>query len=102
MIKQLQTTNGVRKMHKIFAINKVSLVIHSIDEGNLFIFVPLKSSLTRPLTSPRFSGKLSNFEHLERSRYLSNFKLLMALGRHIGFLQSLRVNKLSKACVISN
>ena len=50
--------------------NEVSLGKRSIDEDNSFIAIPLKSSLFKPLTFPRFSGKLSKFEHPER-HYLS-------------------------------
>ena len=73
--------------------NEVRLVKHPIDEGNSFIAVPLKSSLFKPLKFPRFLGKLSKFEHLERFRDSSDFKLQMVLGRHTRFLQSLIFNK---------
>ena len=72
--------------------NEVRLVKRPIDEGNSFTAVPLKFSHSKPLTFPRFSGKLSKFEHLERSRILSDFKLQMVLGRHTRFLQSLIYN----------
>ena len=75
-----------------FRVNTVRLVKHSIDENSSFIAIPLKSSFSRPLTFPRFLGKLSNFEHPERSRELPNFKLQMALGRQTRFLQLFRVN----------
>ena len=67
--------------------NEVRLGKRSIDEGNSFIAVPIKFSLFKPLTFPRFSGKLSKFEHPERSRDSSDFKLQMMLGRHARFLQ---------------
>ena len=58
------------------------LVTPIVDDGSSFIAVPLKSSFLKPLRFPRFSGKLSQFEHPETSRHSSNFKLQMVLGRH--------------------
>ena len=74
-------------------VSKVKAVKPSIDDGSSFIVVPVKLSFMRPLRFPRFSSKLSKFEHLEISIHCSNFKLQMALGRHTRFLQTLRVNK---------
>ena len=75
--------------------NEVRLVKHSIDEGNSFIAVPLKYSPFKPLTFPRFSSKLPIFEHPERSRDSSDFKLQMVLGRQISFLQYIRSRRTS-------
>ena len=72
-------------------IKKVMVVKPSIDDDSSLIVVPLKKSILRPLKFPKFSGKLSQFEHPERSRHSSNFKEQMVLGRHTRFLQSLRV-----------
>ena len=74
-------------------IKKVRVVKPSIDDGSSLIVVPLKKSILRPLKFPKFSGKLSQFEHPERSRHSSKFKQQMVLGKHTRFLQSLRVNK---------
>ena len=74
-------------------VNKVRVVKPSIDDGSSLIVVPPRKSFLRPLRFPRFSGKFSQFEHPERSRHSSKFKLQMVLGRHTRFLQSLRVNK---------
>ena len=74
-------------------IKKVRVVKPSIDDGSSLIVIPLKKSILRPLKFPKFSGELSQFEHLERSRHSSNFKEQMVLGRHTRFLQSLRINK---------
>ena len=74
-------------------VNKVRFTKPSIDKGNSSIAVPLKSSVFRPSTFPRFFGKYSNVEHQERSRDSSDFKLQMVLGRRQRFLQLLRVNE---------
>ena len=76
-------------------VNKVRPVRPSIDDGSSFIVIPLKESLLRPFKFPRFSGNLTQFEHRERSRHSSYFKLQMALGRHSRFLQSSRIKKVS-------
>ena len=73
-----------------YIFNEVRLGKYSIDEGNSFIAVPLKSSLFKPLTFLRFSGKLSKFEHQERFRDSSDFKLQKVLGRQISFTQFVR------------
>ena len=75
--------------------NEVRPVKRSIDEGNSFIAVPLKSSLFKPLTFPQFLGKLSKLKHLERSRDSSDFKLQMVLGRQISFPQYIRSSQTS-------
>ena len=72
-------------------IKKLRVVKPSIDDGSSLIVVPLKKSILRPLKFLKFSGKLSQFEHPKRSKYSSNFKEQMVLGRHTRFLQSSRV-----------
>ena len=74
-------------------VSEVRLVKHSVHEGISFIDVPLKSRNFKPSRFPKFSGKLSIFEHPQRSRHSSEFKLQMVLGRHTRFLQFLRVNE---------
>ena len=51
--------------------NEVRPIKNSIDEGNSFIAVALKSSTFRLVIFPKSSGNLSNFEHPE-SLILSN------------------------------
>ena len=80
---------------QLHVFNEVRLVKRSIDEDNSFIAVPLKSSIFKPLTFPRFSDKLSKFEQLERSRDSSDFKLQMVLGRQISFPQYIRSSQTS-------
>ena len=75
--------------------NEVRLGKRSIEEGNSFIAIPFKSSLFKPLTFPRFLGKLSKLKHLERSRDSSDFKLQMVLGRQISFPQYIRSSQTS-------
>ena len=74
---------------------EVRLGKRSIEEGNSFIAIPFKSSLFKPLTFPRFSGKFSKLKHLERSRDSSNFQLQMVLGRQISFPQYIRSSQTS-------
>ena len=76
-------------------VNELRVVKPSIDEGNSFIAVSLKSRSLRPLRFPRFSGKLSKFEHPQRLRCWSEFKLQMLLGRHIRFEQEFRLRRTS-------
>ena len=74
-------------------LKEIRPIKHSIDEGNYFIVVPFKLSTFRLLAFPKSFGKLSNFEHPERSSSISNFKLQMVLGRRSRFLQAFRVNE---------
>ena len=77
------------------SVYKVRAVKHSTDYGNSFKVVLLKKRFLRPFRFPWFSSKLSHFEHPERSRHSSYFKLQMAQGRNSRFFQSSRIKKVT-------
>ena len=82
-----------RRFLQSLSLYKVRAVRPSVDDCSSFYVVLLTATFLRPFRFPRFSGKLSQFEHPERSRHSSWFKLQMVLGRHLRFLQSSKIRK---------
>ena len=54
-----------RFLHSLIS-KDLRVVKHPMDDGNTSIDVLFKERLYRLLKFARFSGKLTNFEHLER------------------------------------
>jgi len=74
--------------------NELRAVKLPMEDGNTSIVVPFKESFFKPSRFPRFSGKLTKFEHQKRQILNSDFKLQMVLGRHTNFLQLVSSNEL--------